>query len=169
MALPRDAEADGSAVVDALAATKLPGMPWDIFVGKNVSLPYGPCHPCRSIVMSAETSAGFSPLKTNEHGVIRVGQTRVTLDSVVVAFKEGATAEAIVHQYPTLALADVYAVLSYYLRNQKEVETYLQQRQARAEQIRQQLDERHQLSGIRERLLARQQNQAGEEDASPGG
>ena len=119
--------------------------------------------------MSAETSTGFSPLKTDEHGVIRVGQTRVTLDSVVVAFKEGATAEEIVHHYPTLALADVYAVLSYYLRNQKEVETYLQQRQARAEQIRQHLDERHQLSGIRERLLARQKNQAGQDDASPGG
>ena len=106
--------------------------------------------------MSAETSTGFSPLKTDEHGVIHIGQTRVTLDRVVVAFKECATAVEIVHHYPTLALADVYAVLSYYLRNQKEVATYLQQRQAHAEQIRQQLDERHQLSGIRERLLARQ-------------
>lgn len=105
--------------------------------------------------MSTDTSAGFFPLKTDEHGVMRVGQTRVTLDSVVAAFKEGATAEEIVHQYPTLDLADVYAVLSYYLRHQKDVETYLQQRQARAQQIRQQLEERHQLSGIRERLLAR--------------
>ena len=119
--------------------------------------------------MSTETSAGFIPLTTDTQGVMRVGQTRVTLDSVVVAFQEGATAEEIVHQYPTLDLADVYAVLSYYLRNRDKVETYLQQRQARAEQIRHQLQDRHQLSGIRERLLARRQHQAGEEDATPGG
>ena len=119
--------------------------------------------------MSAETSAGFTPLQTDKHGVIRVGQTRVTFDSVVVAFQEGATAEEIVQQYPTLDLADVYAVISYYLRNRNEVETYLQKRQARAAQIRQQLDEHHQLSGIRERLLARRKNQAEGDDATPGG
>ena len=119
--------------------------------------------------MSAETPAGFIPLTIDTQGVMRVGQTRVTLDSVVVAFQEGATAEEIVHQYPTLDLADVYAVLSYYLRNRGKVETYLQQRQARAEQIRQHLQGRHQLSGIRERLLARRQHQAGKEDATPGG
>ena len=36
VALPRDAEADGAAVVDVLAAAEQPGRPWDIFVGKNV-------------------------------------------------------------------------------------------------------------------------------------
>ena len=119
--------------------------------------------------MSAETSAGFIPLTTDKQGVMRVGQTRVTLDSVVVAFQEGATAEEIVHQYPTLDLADVYAVISFYLRNRAKVETYLQQRQARAEQIRRQLHERHQLSGIRERLLARRKDQVEGDDATFGG
>jgi len=44
------------------------------------------------------------PLFTDADGVIRVGNTRVTLDTVVSAFEEGATAEEIVYQYPTLNL-----------------------------------------------------------------
>lgn len=54
------------------------------------------------------------PLEMDAHGVIRVGKTRVTLDTVVAAFDEGATAEEIVQQYPTLLLADVYSVIGYY-------------------------------------------------------
>jgi uncharacterized protein (DUF433 family) len=49
-------------------------------------------------------------------GIAHVGKTRVTLDTVVAAFLEGATAEEIVHQYPTVDLADVYSVIGYYLR-----------------------------------------------------
>jgi uncharacterized protein (DUF433 family) len=99
------------------------------------------------------------PLEKDVDGVIRVGGTRVTLDTVVTAFKEGATAEEIVSQYPTLALADVYAVISYYLRHQPEVEAYLRQRQQLAEAIRQQNEARFDPHGIRDRLLARQAKQ----------
>ncbi|MFQ6115674.1 MAG: DUF433 domain-containing protein, partial [bacterium] len=62
----------------------------------------------------------------------------------------------IVHQYPSLQLADVYAVISYYLRNRTAVEAYLQKRQKQAEEIRKQNEARFDPSGIRERLLARQ-------------
>jgi len=60
---------------------------------------------------------------------IRVGGTRVTLDTVVAAFVAGATAEEIVQQYPSVTLADVYSVIGYYLRHQSEVRTYLTDRQ----------------------------------------
>jgi uncharacterized protein (DUF433 family) len=96
------------------------------------------------------------PLKVDSHGVIRVGGTRVTLDTVIAAFKEGATAEEIVYRYPTLHLADVYAVLSYYLRRKQEIETYLRQREQQAEDIRQQYQTLFELDGVRDRLLARQ-------------
>jgi len=39
------------------------------------------------------------PLVTDVDGVIRVGKTRVTLDTVISAFLDGATAEEITHQY----------------------------------------------------------------------
>jgi len=42
-----------------------------------------------------------TPLKLNDDGVVLVGNTRVTLDTVVAAFLEGATAEEIVEQYPS--------------------------------------------------------------------
>ncbi|MFN3761659.1 MAG: DUF433 domain-containing protein [Anaerolineae bacterium] len=94
------------------------------------------------------------PLVTVD-GVIRIGKTRVTLDTVVSAFLDGATPEEIVHQYPSLDLADVYSVIAYYLRWRDEVDVYLRQRQEQAEEIRKQNEARFDPSGIRERLLAR--------------
>ena len=95
------------------------------------------------------------PLKTDIDGVVRVGNTRVTLDIVIAAFKEGATAEEIIWQYPSLALADVYAVIGYYLQRQSDVEAYLSQRQQVAEKVRRQNEARFNQQGIRERLLSR--------------
>lgn len=95
------------------------------------------------------------PLVTDTDGVIRVGKTRITLDAVIAAFLDGATAEEMTYQYPSLDLADVYSVIAYYLRRRPEVDTYLQRRQEQADQIRKQNESRFHPSGIRERLLAR--------------
>jgi uncharacterized protein (DUF433 family) len=95
------------------------------------------------------------PLVTDPDGVIRVGNTRVTLDALVGAFSDGATAEEIVQQYPSLKLADVYQVIGYYLRRPMEVEAYLRQRKAQAEAIRRQNETRFDPQGVRSRLLAR--------------
>lgn len=95
------------------------------------------------------------PLTLNKDGVARVGGTRVTLDTVVQAFARGATAEEIAQQYPSLALSDVYATISYYLQNRDEVETYLAKRAKYAETVRLENLKRFDQTGIRERLLAR--------------
>ncbi len=95
------------------------------------------------------------PLKADADGVIRVGGTRVTLDTVIAAFSEGATAEEIAQQYPSLNLADVYLVISYYLRHSAEVETYLTQRRAQTDTIRKQNESRFDPVGVRGRLLTR--------------
>lgn len=99
------------------------------------------------------------PLKTDVDGVVRVGSSRVTLDTVIAAFTEGATAEEIVAQYPSLSLADVYAVIGYYLRQRAEVEAYLSQRRQLAADVRQHNEIRFDPDSIRDRLLARQANQ----------
>ncbi|MEK6322899.1 MAG: DUF433 domain-containing protein [Acidobacteriota bacterium] len=52
------------------------------------------------------------PLTTTEFGTIRVGRSRVSLDSVVRHFKLGATAERIAESFPSLDLADIYAVIA---------------------------------------------------------
>ena len=95
------------------------------------------------------------PLSTDKDGVIRVGSTRVTLDTVISAFLDGATAEEIVHQYPSLQLADVYSVIGYYLKQRDEVDAYLQRRREHAERVRRQNEARYDPAGIRDRLLAR--------------
>ncbi|MEH2182642.1 DUF433 domain-containing protein [Nostoc sp.] len=95
------------------------------------------------------------PLSLDSDGVVRVSKTRVTLDTVVVAFLESVTAEEIVEQYPSLQLADVYSVIGYYLRRKTEVDAYLKIRQERATQVRQENERRFNPIGIRNRLMAR--------------
>lgn len=95
------------------------------------------------------------PLVADRDGVVRVGSTRVTLDAVVVAFRAGATAEQIARQYPSAELADVYAVLTYYLRHRLLVEEYLVERAAATERVRSANERRFEPTGVRERLTTR--------------
>jgi uncharacterized protein (DUF433 family) len=95
------------------------------------------------------------PLAADADNVFRVGGTRVSLDTVVRAFKEGATAEEIVQDYPTLKLADVYAVIGYYLQHIFEIEAYLRERHQQRMQIQEQNEAIFDPEGVRERLLAR--------------
>ena len=113
----------------------------------------GPGEAC-SIALVIEATP--IPLETNQHGVVHVRGSRVTLETLVVAFEQGATAEEIVQQYPTLHLADVYAIIGYYLRHRAEVAAYLREREARAAEVRRQVERRSPQAGIRDRLLARQ-------------
>jgi uncharacterized protein (DUF433 family) len=110
--------------------------------------------------MTLAVVAEPAPLKTNADGVVRVGNTRVTLDTVIAVFKQGTTAEEIVYRYPSLRLADVYATIGFYLNHQQEVETYLQQRQQQAQEIRKMNEARFDPQGLRDRLLARKQERS---------
>ena len=95
------------------------------------------------------------PLRLEPDGTVRIGPTRVTLDTLVHCYRTGATAEEIVQQYPSLYLADVYSVIGYYLRHPSEIDAYLQQRRVQREAIRQQNEARFDPHGVRDRLLAR--------------
>jgi hypothetical protein len=84
-----------------------------------------------------------------------VGDTRVILDLVIAAFNEGATPEEIVQRYSSLRLADVYAVVAYYLDHRAEFNAYVRQREAEAEALRAEIEAHSDVPGLRERLLAR--------------
>jgi uncharacterized protein (DUF433 family) len=108
--------------------------------------------------MAFVTQAESPPLHEDASGAMRVGTSRVLLELVIQAFQNGATPETIVQQYSTLALADVYAVIAYYLRHREEVEAYLTGREHQAEEVRRKIESRQgDLSDIRARLLARRQ------------
>ena len=66
-----------------------------------------------------------APLHIDEDGVARVGRTRVTLETVIGASKNGASAEEITERYDALDLAEIYAVIGYYLSNKPDVDAYL--------------------------------------------
>jgi uncharacterized protein (DUF433 family) len=95
------------------------------------------------------------PLAIDSDGVVRVGGTRVSLDTVVTAFNHGATPETISQQYPSVALSDVYAVIGFYLRNRSKVEAYLQEREEQGKLAREINQSKTDAEGIRERLTAR--------------
>ncbi|AFY86895.1 DUF433 domain-containing protein [Chroococcidiopsis thermalis] len=109
--------------------------------------------------MTLAIEAELAPLKTNADGVVLVGKTRVTLDTVVAVFQQGVTAEEIVYRYPSLKLADVYATIAFYLNHQQEVETYLKQRQQQAQEVRMMNQAKFDPQGLRDRLLTRKAEQ----------
>ncbi len=108
--------------------------------------------------MATTTFTETIPLKMNKDGVILISKTRVTLDTIIATFSEGASAEEISYQYPSVPLADIYFVIGYYLRKKKQMDTYLKRREILAQEVRRQNEEKSNASGIRERLLARRKN-----------
>ena len=105
--------------------------------------------------MTLAIMAETAPLQINEDGVILIGDTRVTLDTVTAVFNQGVTAEEIAYRYSSLRLSDVYATIAFYLKHQSEVEAYLQQRRRRSIEIREINQGRFDPQGLRDRLLAR--------------
>ena len=97
-----------------------------------------------------------TPLRVDEHGVIRVGNSQVLLDIVIREFNNGAEPEAIAHGYPTLDLADVYGVIAYYLRHRKDIDDYIDVRRHEAEKLQQEIEGKQPSRlELRAKLLAR--------------
>jgi uncharacterized protein (DUF433 family) len=80
------------------------------------------------------------PLRMDEAGAIRIGQTRVLLEIVIGAYLRGDSPEQIVESYDVLKLDQVYAVIAYYLRNSDEVDEYMRQVEAAGEEIRRKIE-----------------------------
>lgn len=99
------------------------------------------------------------PLRDDGAGGYRVGNTRVSLDTVLHAHRRGMTAEEIVASLDTLDVADVYAVLAWAVRNPGEASAYLERREQEAQRLRAELEAAGHTSppgALRAKLLARQ-------------
>lgn len=103
---------------------------------------------------SLSLRADLPPLRVDQGGAVRLGSSRVSLDLIVEQYENGMTPEDMVRAYDTLVLAEVYAVIAYYLRHRDEVRAYLKRREEEAETLQAKIEaERPRLS--REELLAR--------------
>ena len=51
--------------------------------------------------------------------------SRVSLESVIYPFLDGASPETIVDGFPTLSLEQVYGAITFYLANRAEIDAYL--------------------------------------------
>jgi uncharacterized protein (DUF433 family) len=100
------------------------------------------------------------PLREDEHGVVRICGSRVTLDSVVAVFDRGATAEEIAQSFPTLALGDIYSVLSYVVLRRADVDVYLARRAGEEDEERERAEQRWPSAGLRAALTARRSGSA---------
>src|SRR5438067_9492374 len=96
-----------------------------------------------------------SPLREDEGGVVRVGKSRITLDLIVEQYENGMTPEDMVRAYDALVLADVHAVIAYYLRHRDEVRAYLKRRAEEAAGLRATLEAERPPRVSREDLVAR--------------
>ena len=54
------------------------------------------------------------PLRWDEAGGIRIGSSRVTLDSLLATYHNGSTPEEIAIQFSVLSLADIYSTIAYW-------------------------------------------------------
>lgn len=103
---------------------------------------------------------GKTYVRENEHGGLRVGELDVSLDSVVIAYQQGHTAETMQQLYPALSLEEVYGAIAFYLANQDEVHQYLQRQEGRWEQLRQAAPQKPSPVVARLRAVAQAGNQA---------
>lgn len=65
------------------------------------------------------------PMAVDEDGMVRIGGTRVTLDTIVGAYSRGDTPDEIAYGFPSVSLADIHAVIAYYLRHREMVDAYI--------------------------------------------
>jgi hypothetical protein len=104
--------------------------------------------------MSPLETAQTAPLKLWDDGSIRVGSSRVPLDSIH-EFTGGATAEQIQDDFPSLNLREIYGTISYYLDHTDKVEDYLRHREFEAGRVRAEVEDRPRTDALRRRIRER--------------
>jgi uncharacterized protein (DUF433 family) len=108
------------------------------------------------------------PMRVLENGAIRVGKTRVMLELVIGAFEDGASPEYIVRAvYTTLELADVHAVIAYYLRHPDEIREYMRHENEEGERLRALIESQPGYQELKDRILKRKAEMDNAHAAAP--
>jgi len=76
-------------------------------------------------------------------GTWRIVDSRVSLDSVVYAYWDGMSPEAITEEFPSLRVEYVYGAIAFYLRHRSEIDDYLSQQSHQWDQLQQSSETQH--------------------------
>ncbi len=96
-----------------------------------------------------------APLALGEDGTIRILGSRVTLDSVIEEFKQGATAEQIQEDFPSLSIREIYGAIAYYLDHTEDIEQYLREQEQDGEATRRLIEGQQDSTSLRNRMRER--------------
>ena len=105
--------------------------------------------------MAPKLLADPIPLRCDASDVLRVADSRVTLDTLVHHYRDGASADEIALRFESLALPEIHAAISYYLNHRAELDEYLALREDRAAETRRDVEMTWKGISIRDRLLSR--------------
>ncbi len=79
------------------------------------------------------------------NGAYRIGDTRVSLDSIVCSWLQGDSPETIVDNFPSVTLEQAYGAIAFYLANRDEIDEYLRQGEADFERLSREWRAKHPL------------------------
>src|SRR5580700_10191581 len=82
-------------------------------------------HPACCNQRTTMDTAMASEYVEKRDGSYYVADTRISLDSIVYAFRRGESPETICQNFELLRLEEVYGTIAYYLANQPDVDAYL--------------------------------------------
>ncbi len=105
--------------------------------------------------MSLTLAPEAPPLVQMPDGTVRVGQSRLSLEQLVDAFRRGDPLPELVEQYHALTLADIHGAVGYWLRHPAEVDEYVARQDAKAAELRRRIEARLGPQPSRDELLAR--------------
>ena len=95
-------------------------------------------------------------LTRNQYGEIRLTAHRIGLLHIVDLYNDGAVAEGILCQYPTLSLPLIHKAIAFYLENQVEVDAYVSNARADIDRLAVSPSPGPTMVELRKRLLAMQ-------------
>ena len=110
---------------------------------------------CKELAVNFKIHELANPIHLDSTGVVRVGATRVTLETVIGSFLSGESPEEIADSFPALSIGEVYSSIAYYLEHRGDVDEYLADQARKGDEVRQEIHRRNPPKALRERLLSR--------------
>jgi uncharacterized protein (DUF433 family) len=98
-----------------------------------------------------------APLDQDDDGTIRLKGSRVTLETLVSAFKRGDSPEEIQEGFPGLALAQIQGAIAWYLNNRVDADHYLNERATEADATRHQIESQPEYTTFQELMRRRRE------------